>query len=369
MVLGIHEILCFIAIAQLLLFSIVLITLKKGHSLSNALLSLFLFSKSLGIVNHLIFRLNIQNPHIYFILVPFAFLWGPSLYFYIKSLVYKDFYLKKTHILHLFPFLLANLYFVFVYHFQGIETKVEIISQTLNYSSMQQIIFVGILHIQIAFYMTASLRTLLKYRSKLKQHFSNLAEVSLPWLNIVFFGFMLIWIIDVAAFVLINLGIAGLSMNSTNLVLIFVFANIILYQGLRQPEIFSGIEEKEKYQQSPLSTKEKEQILEQLRTHMECEKPYLNPALSMNRLAKRLVVPPRYLSQVINEFLGINFYDFVNSYRVEEAKRLFLDVSNNHRNILELLFDAGFNTKSAFNRVFKKYTGMTPTEFKRTHQP
>lgn len=369
MALGIHDILCFIAIAQLLLFSLVLITLKKGRSLSSTLLALFLFSKSIGIINHIIFRLNVQNPHIYFILVPFAFLWGPSLYFYIKSMVYKDFHLKKNHILHLFPFLAANLYFILVYHFQGVETKYEIISQTLSYSSQQQIIFVGILHLQIAFYMAASVRTLINYRSKLKQHFSNLAEVSLPWLNIVFFGFMLIWIIDVAAFVLINLGAADLSLNSFSLVLTFVFANIILYEGLRQPEVFSGIDEKEKYQQSPLSKSEKEQILEQLRNHMEREKPYLNPALSMNRLAKQLVVPPRYLSQVINEFLGVNFYDFVNSYRVEEAKGLFLDVSNNHRNILELLFDAGFNTKSAFNRVFKKYTGMTPSEFKRTHQP
>ncbi|MBN1272090.1 MAG: AraC family transcriptional regulator [Candidatus Aminicenantes bacterium] len=66
--------------------------------------------------------------------------------------------------------------------------------------------------------------------------------------------------------------------------------------------------------------------------------------------------------------LGVNFFDFVNKYRVEEAKKLFLDVSNNSRSILEQLFDAGFNSKSVFNRVFKKYTGMTPSEFKRIHQ-
>ena len=95
------------------------------------------------------------------------------------------------------------------------------------------------------------------------------------------------------------------------------------------------------------------------------EKPYLNPSLSMNELGRKISISPRALSQIINECLGINFFDFVNNYRVEEAKRYLADSSNQNRNILEILLDVGFNTKSVFNRVFKKHTGMTPSSFKK----
>jgi AraC-like DNA-binding protein len=67
---------------------------------------------------------------------------------------------------------------------------------------------------------------------------------------------------------------------------------------------------------------------------------------------------------VINEHLKVNFYDFVNGYRVEEAKRLLEDGSHGKKNFLEILYEAGFNTKSAFNRAFKKHAGMTPSQYK-----
>jgi AraC-like DNA-binding protein len=368
MLFGLHEILSIIAIAQLTLFSLFLVTQKKAKRLSNSLLAVFLFSKCLGIINHLIYRLEIQNPHVYFVLVPFAFLWGPSLYFYIRSLVYKDFRFQKRHAIHLVPFILAWIYFIFLYHARSIETKLQILNSTGDYTSMNEIVFVGILHFLIAGYMCASILTLWTYRRDLKQAYSSLEEINFSWMNFVLFGFIFIWGIDVFQFFSASIGRQSLFLSSSVLVLIVVFANVVVYKGLKQPEIFSGIDQKAKYQQSPLTKEEKEKYLEQLQRYMEREKPYLNPGLSINRLAKKLVIPSRYLSQVINETLGMNFYDYVNSFRVEEAKNLFMDTSNNERNILELLFDAGFNTKSVFNRVFKKYTGMTPSEFKRTHQ-
>jgi AraC-like DNA-binding protein len=367
MTLGLHEILSFIAVAQLVLFSFFLITLKKGNRLSNRLLAFFLLSKSLSLANHLFFRLNIQNPHVYFVLVPFSFLWGPSLYFYLRSLLYKAFRFEKKHVVHLIPFILAWVYFMSVYHFRSAETKMEILSVIKHYFSVNQIIFVGILHILVASYMCASVLILWRYRASLKNFYSTLEEVDFSWLSIVLFGFIAIWIIDVIELILANIGSPQLYLRTAAFVLIFTFANIIVFKGLRQPEIFNGIEKRPKYQQSPLTREKKEEYLKRLQSYMRREKPYLNPGLSINKLAKRLIIPSRYLSQVVNESLGINFYDFVNSYRVEEAKNLLLDSSNNERNIHEIFFDSGFNTKSVFNRIFKKFTGMTPSEFKRMH--
>jgi AraC-like DNA-binding protein len=97
---------------------------------------------------------------------------------------------------------------------------------------------------------------------------------------------------------------------------------------------------------------------------MQTEKPFLNPTLKINDLADSLSIPSKNLSQVINQEFGNNFFDFVNKYRVEEAKLKIINSNGNGRTILDILFDSGFNSKAAFNRAFKKHTGYTPSQFK-----
>ncbi len=80
-------------------------------------------------------------------------------------------------------------------------------------------------------------------------------------------------------------------------------------------------------------------------------------------MALELGTHPNYLSQIINEKEGKSFYDFVNSFRVEEFKRLVKDSKNKQFTLLALAYDCGFNSKSSFNRYFKKNTGKTPSEF------
>ena len=99
---------------------------------------------------------------------------------------------------------------------------------------------------------------------------------------------------------------------------------------------------------------------------MDIEKPYLNADISLPELSERMNIPSHHLSRVINEKLNMNFFDFINQYRVEEVKSRIQDQQYVHLSILGIAFDSGFNTKSAFNRVFKKMTGMTPSEFKRS---
>jgi AraC-like DNA-binding protein len=102
----------------------------------------------------------------------------------------------------------------------------------------------------------------------------------------------------------------------------------------------------------------------ELINYMETSQPYLEPSLKINELAQSLSIPSKSLSQSINQQLGKNFYDFVNSYRIEEAKKKIVKANGNGRTILEILYDSGFNSKAAFNRAFKKHTGITPTEYK-----
>jgi len=363
-----HDILTTVTLVQLLLFSFYLLTQKKGKLISNRILAVFLFSKSIVIINVFFYIYNIISLHLYFILVPFAFLYGPSLFLYTKSVAYKNFELKKWDAFHLVPFLLCSGYFLYIYHLRSAATKVIIMSDTVGQARIEESIIVSLIYLQIFCYLTASILTLLSYRSELKKLYSDTKRMDLPWLNFVLFGYSLIWIIDLFTFILNRASIPTPFLSSLSLIMTFTYANIIVYKGLKQPEIFNGIEKGPKYKHSKLTQSEKAAYLKQIESFMEQEKPYLIPSLTLNDLAEKVSIPPRYLSQIINESLGKNFFDFINSYRIEEAKQILQDSSNSGFNILELLFEVGFNTKSVFNRVFKNYTGMTPTEYKKSHQ-
>ena len=107
-----------------------------------------------------------------------------------------------------------------------------------------------------------------------------------------------------------------------------------------------------------------EDTKEKLQKLMETEKLHLDSNLTLPLLAKKTAVSVHHLSQVINEKLSQNFFEFVNSYRVEEAKQMLLDPDRKHLNISAIGFEAGFNSNSSFNSVFKKLTGMTPSQFR-----
>ncbi|MBM3437307.1 MAG: helix-turn-helix transcriptional regulator, partial [Bacteroidetes bacterium] len=96
---------------------------------------------------------------------------------------------------------------------------------------------------------------------------------------------------------------------------------------------------------------------------MQHEKVYLDETLTLNKLSEQLEILPNYLSQVINERFDKNFYDFVNSYRIEEFKILVQRADNRNKTLLALALDSGFTSKTSFNNFFKKLTGKTPTEY------
>jgi AraC-like DNA-binding protein len=98
---------------------------------------------------------------------------------------------------------------------------------------------------------------------------------------------------------------------------------------------------------------------------METDKPFIYSSLKLNQLAKMIGTTPNSLSQVINEESEQNFYDFINGYRIDEAKKMIRDPANAQVTLLSIAYDAGFNSKSAFNAAFKKYTGMTPSQFRK----
>ena len=98
---------------------------------------------------------------------------------------------------------------------------------------------------------------------------------------------------------------------------------------------------------------------------METDQPFTNPELTLTQLADCLDVSPHNLSEVINTRLNQNFFDFINHYRIQKIKTDMIDPTKQHLKLLSIAFDAGFNSKSSFNAIFKKSTHMTPSEYRR----
>jgi AraC-like DNA-binding protein len=164
---------------------------------------------------------------------------------------------------------------------------------------------------------------------------------------------------------------------------ILFFISWMMIVALRQPGIFTGIyshmqpvsklmEERGKTngvqvsvaKSNPASTTDPR--LEKLYRHMESREPYLDTSLSMHDLAGQLDMNVRDLSLLINHTLNQHFFDFVNRYRIEKAKELLRDPENHRVTVLEVLYEVGFNSKSSFNTTFKKLTGMTPTQYRKS---
>jgi AraC-like DNA-binding protein len=230
--------------------------------------------------------------------------------------------------------------------------------------SIYSIIFI----VQLLVYILYSLNEIHNYQSSLEENYSLTENIDLKWMEILLYFYLLHWFFD-ACFYLYSL----LKVSSPDLYLVtgilsalslLIFSTIMVIMGLKQSTFFNGIEEKKKYSDSTLSDTESDMYITELINYMESSKPYLEPSLKITEIADRLSIPAKSLSQSINQNLNKNFFDFVNSYRVEEAKKRILKSNGNAITILEILYDSGFNSKTAFNRAFKKHTGLTPTQFK-----
>ena len=370
MLLSLTDIINIISIFQLFIFIFFLVR-KKSARHSNNILAIFLFIQLLIICNYETFSLKYYlikiSANIFFLGTSFIFLAAPTFYFYVKSLAFVDFRLRKIHILHLLPFAVVTLVFVYYYHIQSPDTKRSILLGSNYFPKYFWIVLNGTVFSQILIYFIFDFSILKDYRMEIRQQFSSVKNINLSWLSFILYAFIISWISSVVVFFSrYYFGTILDILVFLNFFAFFAFFNFIFYKGLAHPEIFSGIEEKPKYISSKLTSADAEMYLTKLRYFMGNNKPYLNPALTLKELSSELSVPPRHISQIINEHMQSNFYDFISKYRIEEAKSILSDPSSN-KTVLEILYAVGFNSKSSFNTAFKKITGVTPSRFKKDH--
>lgn len=349
--------------------SVVIIFFKKGKKVTNYLFASVVIILTLIIGSSLLLTTNLyfKIPHAIGILPRFYLALGPCLLLYILSLTRSDFKFNWIKMLHFIP-LCADFVIMIPFFILSGDVKREILTSNLSSEWLKlapELLF-RLLHVLT--YFVYIIHLLKKHTNKLKENFSTIRELQLVWINKLTIIYFSIWTTYVL-FILFRFS-GETSMRNYSLyfsvwepLLIYYFG----YKGMVQPEIISKIEligTQKKYEQSSLTKKMAEEYLIQLKDFMENEKPYVDNMLSINKLSKKTRISERFISQIINEHLNQNFYDFINSYRIKEVKSRLENPRNSSMNIMEIAYDCGYNSKSSFNTAFKKHTGMSPSQYR-----
>ena len=372
-------IILFLGATQGIFLTLLLFT-KRANKMPNQLLAWLIISYSAFIVESSISGTPVAEkfPHILGLMAGVVFLNGPLHYLYTLALIKPGFSLSKRHLPHFIIFMVFYSYFLFPFYLQSGDFKIAYIQEVEQHGPpLSLVLFSWVVLFQGLIYMIATFRVLNRYSQAIKDTFSTIDKINLNWLKTITVLTMIVWILGI---IIEFLQIFDLNtpFQTTTPVAIAILIYVMGYLGLRQPEIFTGVSDaptplvmepespdSKKYERSGL-TKAKAGALHKKLIHlMETDKPFTYSSVKLGQLAKMVGTTPNYLSQVINEECEQNFYDFVNEYRINEAKKMIQNPANEQVTLLSIAYDVGFNSKSAFNTAFKKYTGMTPSQFRK----
>jgi AraC-like DNA-binding protein len=385
--------------AQGLFLALALLSARGGNLVAHRLLAVLTGVFATDLVREVLYLVHAYAHATYLVAITdqFNFLYGPLIYFYVDAMTAPTkFRMTGKGWLHFLPCLAGYLLVIPFFTLDG-DLKLKFLYEDVApYSVHLALAMAGeaiidlVSIIQIGIYLGLSIRQLFRHARSIRDQFSYTERINLTWTRNLLFAMVFLYLLYFAdTFLPGTLGSEKI-IDHLLMVMIVIVIYTMGYLGLRQPAIFARIEgrstedaqqegsaapqvepravdqTRKKYQKSALDIVASEVLLADLQTYMAKQKPYLDGDLTLPDLARRLDISPNYLSQIINEQLDQNFFDFINRYRIEEVKRRLSDASENRDNFLTLALDAGFNSKSAFYTAFKKYTHMTPGEFKKT---
>jgi len=333
------------------------------------------------------------QPTILILSLPAILLIAPSLWFYVEGITAeKPWQLKQMHKRH-FVLFFTGTFVAFIALFVPYEVQYAMLiennenilkssSPAIRYMTAGTLIATLLLIfgwvLQSGFYLFKVVRRLTQYRQHLKDLFASTKVKEIRWLSWLLFAVGFVWSATAINIVIDNL-IFSTKINATMAgVVILVMIWSVAIWGLRQKpgfeelynsdeDIQAVLEEKitqpEKYQRSALNEQHATQIAKKIETAMQQDNLYLDASLSLQKLAKHISTSPNYISQTLNESIGMNFFDYVNMYRVEMAKHQLQYSSNT---VIDIAMNVGFNAKSSFYTAFKKVAHQTPSQYRKS---
>lgn len=359
----------------LLLFS------KRKHHLADRILALWMVVVGLHLFLFYagITGLMFEFPALLGIHLPFPLLHGPFLLLYAAAQTGRLKKWKWQTSVHFLP-VLASYIYLLPYFFLPEDVKIAVYkNKGAGYEVYMLLNSIAIL-VSGAGYIAATVILLRRYWKQILQEFSATEKINLRWIQYLIYGISVIWL-----FVFLDMD--NLVFGTAVLFVVFIG-----YFGIRQvgiltlhPEYAAADElvvepslkelpveeeiqsepeiQRKKYGKSGLSDAMATQLHQSLNALMHTQKLYTQSELTLAELSNHLQVHPNHLSQVINEQEGLNFYDYINTLRVEEFKSRLQQFDHEKFTLLALAFECGFNSKSTFNKYFRKVTNMTPTEY------
>jgi AraC-like DNA-binding protein len=286
--------------------------------------------------------------------VAFGFTYGPALYLYCASLAFQDFRISWKLCWHALPTITTFVAITWLH------------LPILTYA-------IGIA-VSLGLYCLLSWRKLFEYRKALEFTRSEFGEISLSWLSRLLWISLLLLLLNILniVFDISTVSLSPVWQDVIQFTVLLLLVNFIIFNGLQHPDLFNGVTKEETQLTHEtlqgvdrLTDRQVKEIISMLDQYMNEKQSYTDPNLTIKVLSRRISLTMRDVSQAINIGKRQNFSEYVNSFRIEYAKQLLL---KDHTTVLDIMFQSGFNTKSNFNRVFKKFTKTTPQEFRESHK-
>ncbi len=355
------------------LLSFLLFNHPRGtNSKANQWLGLFMVTFGLAMAQILLDNLNLTGSHLTLVqLIELSrFLSAPALYLSVLFFTTPARTFHRSDYWHFVPFLLFFL-FRLPYILPGSSTHNPVIeNETLRFVVLS--IIRSILPLQSIVYLAFAWFALQKHQRSIRKVASSTSIIDLRWLT------YFLYALTVTLLLWLNLAVFNIeSLYPFTPVLYLAITYFLAHFSLHQTEIYAfnkseltQVIEIIQEPESPVSEKQKRLsdsqitvLKDKLDRVMQQEKAYLDNELNLLQLASQMEITSHELSYLINEGFGENFFQFVNRYRVEEAKKLLASEKSQHLNMLGIAYQAGFNSKTTFNTTFKKLTGQSPSDY------
>ncbi|MCX6271786.1 MAG: AraC family transcriptional regulator [Bacteroidetes bacterium] len=361
MTLNFFTLLTIISIFLTIVLSLFFFVNKKGFILENKILAILLTIFNLQIfysfaTSNFAFQYFMDWHKPLFLARQTSFLIGPFIYFYVISFLKRKDILEYRMSVHFLPFI-CSVILLLIYFRNS--------NQFIIWKSYLDLIDTILILTHNLIYIILSLLSMKSTTLSLKGFYKSIFISSHnSWLQILLVGFILIWIVNLnsfALFMILKRPSWCAYTASIYALTAFLFINTIMIFILMKPDIYYIIA---KYKNTKLKESDKSVYLHKLNSYMEFHKPYLNPDITLETLASEISVNSRILSQIINETFNKNFKSYILDYRIRESMQILADSKHCKLTILEVLYQVGFNSKSAFNNQFKLYTNLTPIEYR-----
>lgn len=376
---NVNDVVLLTTIYLCLLFSLLIILMGEKKNRAAYFFSFFLVTQALIPIDQLLKFSEVfgdslvdHYPFLFRFFELGTWLEGPLLIAYTRAIVYRNFRLRFKEGLYFLPFVIFFVYLLITFFFAGEPAQTEFHERyrnlqapphyfyTIQFAAIFRMVFCIICFIEIS-----------NCRRKIKDWYSNVEDIDIRWLSALVFLFTILnsWLVLIEVANILNRHF-GTSVNLHILGLLSIYGRLLLmsmliFFNLRYSRTLTGFNSIHSVIYDEKEVEIDKNLLVEVNQFMLDKKPFLTKVLTLRQLSEQLNMSQRHLSEVINRGFRKNFFEFVNHYRIEEAKKYLSDAKHLDLNITDVMDMCGFNTKATFNSSFKKNVGTTPTCFRK----